>query len=581
MAIDYRTRLNRDSYAMLAQQEMIAGLSPSLVAEWQNTLAQYTEYWRWMDGQVWEEVDKYAVTKSDKQAPLIFPIQLNPLYTAALVHRYTLFGEVPDTGAPLVRPVAIPKSWMMEEEDGEDERPSSGITSGSSAQIESILTPRKESQSSEKARQLAVEVSEILETLWYQSDGRASMLNAAFVSQAIGGCVWKVSYEPWNTMLEPGYPVAFREIEPEFFLPIYSSRDRFNLLGARVGRMIDAYEAKELYGVDAGGKGQCLYMEDWNRETVKVTVDGKSVAYRMPGTNVEIDPSGKHGFGLVPFVYIPHEIVGSFYGVPIVFQLGNLLKEINGRSADIGDAVRNSVERIYLLTNADAADVQVKNLGEGIKILTTGREVPGTQPKRIDVANPPGLPTGTSEFIEFLSKAFWHGAFTPAVAYGEDEGSQRSALTLAFRMWPLTSHIRAERSLWTTALRVMGKMAMQILRVKQGEVNLPKGAIRVTDDHLGHKLQHEWAAMIPRDREAEVNQLVLRHQDGQLSAETSLEMLGDVQDVPEELERIEEEANREAVRTLASQPMNQFGGGPGNGGGSSTVRKPAPKRSAE
>lgn len=579
MAIEFRTRLNRDSYAMLAQPEMIAGLSPSFVAEWQQQLASYTEYWRWMDGQVWEETDRYAVTKSDKQAPLIFPIQLNPLYTAALIHRYTLFGEVPDTGAPLVRPVAIPKSWMMEEEEDEAQV---SITSGSSAQIDSILKPRKESQSSEKARQLAAEVSEVLETLWYQSDGRASMLNAAFVSQSLGGCVWKISYEPWNTMLEPGYPVAFREIEPEFFLPIYSSRDRFNLLGARVGRMIDAYEAKELYGIEAQGRNQLLYMEDWNRETVKVTVDGKSVAYRMPGTNVEIDPSGKHGFGVVPFVYIPHEIVGGFYGVPIVFQLGNLLKEINGRTADIGDAVRNSVERIYLLTNADAADVQVKNLGEGIKILTTGREVPGTQPKRIDVANPPGLPTGTSEFIEFLSKAFWHGAFTPAVAYGEDEGSQRSALTLAFRMWPLTSHIRAERSLWTTGLRVMGKIALKILREKQGETNVPAGAIKITDEHLGHKLQHEWAAMIPRDREAEVNQLILRHQDKQLSAQTSLEMLGDVQDVSEELKRIDDEANLEAVRTLASQPVQQFGaGGGGAGGGGSPTRKPAPKRSAE
>jgi len=556
---------------------MMKDLSPSLISEWQQVLTQYTEYWQWMDGQVWEEVDKYAVTKSDKNVPLVFPIQINPLYTAALVHRYTLFGEVPDTGAPLVRPIAIPKSWMMEDEEEEAVK----LTSGSAAALDRILTPPKENKSSEKARQLASEVSEALEMLWYHSDGRASMLDAAFVSQALGGCVWKVSYEPWNTMLEPGYPVAYRQIEPEFFLPIYSSRDRFNLLGARVGRMIDAYEAKELYGVDAKGKSQLLYMEKWDRTKVEVTVDGEPVAYTVQGTNVAIDPSGPHEYGFVPFVYIPHETVGSFYGVPIIYQMGNLLKELNGRSADIGDAVRNSVERLYLLTNADAGDVQVKNLGEGIKILTTGREVPGTQPKRIDIANPPGLPQGTSEFITFLNRAFWHGAFTPAVAYGEDEGSQRSALTLAFRMWPLTSHIRAERSMWTTALRVMGKMALKILSTKQGGENVPKGVIKISQDHLGHKLQHEWSAMIPRDQEAEVNQLIMRHQDAQLSAETAMNMLGDVQDVKSELKKIEEEQNREAARTLATQPAGGFGGQNQGGGGQSSVRKPSPKRSAE
>jgi len=34
---------------------------------------------------------------------------------------------------------------------------------------------------------------------------------------------------------------------------------------------------------------------------------------------------------------------------------------------------------------------------------------------------------------------------TPAVADGEDEGSQRSAATPDHRMWPLVSHINTER----------------------------------------------------------------------------------------------------------------------------------------
>lgn len=520
----YRSRTN-----LVGSPDIGSGLPTDIVTEWRQQLNKYYQYWAWSDGRVWDQQDQYYVAQQGHDLPLLFPLQINPVHTASVIHRNALFGEVPDMGGPMVRPIAVPKN-KYGDEDG-------GITV------------------TDKGRNDARFVSDILEMLWYQSAGHSAMLDAGYVSQALGGCVFKVSYEPWNTQLEPGLPVAFRQIEPEFFLPVYTMYDRWNLLEARIGRMIDQVEAKEIYGVTTSAN-RVLYLEKWTRTEVTVTVGGEPASIMRNGVAVEL--SGVHDYGLVPIFYIPHETVGMFYGVPIVHQIANLIKELNGRAADIGDAMRNSIERIYIMTNADSGDLRIKDLGDGIKVMSTGREMSGTQPKRIDHIAPPDLPRGTMEYLEFLQKSVWHGSFTPAVAYGEDEGSQRSALTLAFRMWPLTAHVRTERMLWSEGLRLMHKAALQILIKKQtGDFgDMTEGTPwKVQEKHLGHILKADWAPMIPRDRESEVNQIILRHQDEQLSTEGALEKQGDIEDIDRELERIEkmQDDNMEREATLAKK----------------------------
>ena len=516
-------RLNRNRNFLAAEAEIATDLPSALIDEWREQLVKYQNYWQWMDGQVWETVDMHAGVQAGKAPPLLFPVQLNPIYTASIIHRNTLFGEVPDTGVPLMKPRAIPKTR------GEGDR--------------------------KAAKENAAFVTDIIDQIMYQSNSRSTMMDAGFVSQALGGTVFKVSYEPWNNNLAPGVPIAIRQIEPEYFLPIYSSIDRWHLLEARIGRMIDRYEAKERYGIETQ-RDRVLYLEAWKQNTVNITVDGKPAVIQMG--DVEVEMSGTHGWGLVPLVYIPHEQVGQFYGVPIVHELANLLKEFNGRVADVGDAVRNSIERLIILTNADPGELKIKNMGSGIKVIATGREMAGTQGKKIDLVGSVDLPTGTSDYIDFLKKEVWHALFTPAVAYGEDEGSQRSALTLAFRMWPLTAHIRSERSLWTEGWRVLCDYGLRILRKKQkGDYgDLAEGTPwRVEDKHLGHMLTMDWAPMIPRDRESEINQLVLRHQDKQLSTEGVMEKAGDIQDIAEELERVQNDTE-EALKLEAKFAVN-------------------------
>jgi hypothetical protein len=477
-----------------------------------------------MDGEVWETVDKFSSQQSGKAPPLLFPVQLNPIYTAAMIHRQTLFGEVPDTQITPFKPRAIPKTLAS---DRTDDR-----------------------EVDKKAKKTAQYATDVIERILYHSDIRSMALNAGFVSQALGGAVFKVSYEPWNRNLPKGLPVRIHEVEPEFFLPIYGVTDRWHLLGCRLGRMIDRYEAKERYGVNTENDS-VLYLENWSRQGVKITVDGEPASIRI-GNNI-VPLSRPLDWGFVPFVYIPHEIIGQFYGVPIVHEMANLLKEYNGRVADVGDAVRNSIERLIILTNADPGDIRIKNMESGIRIIATGREMSGTQGKKVDLVGSVDLPQGTMDYIDFLRKEVWHGLNTPAVAYGEDEGSQRSALTLAFRMWPLTSHVRTERSLWTTGWQILCDYALRILADKQsGDYgDLAEGTPwKVGEEHLGHMFTMDWAPMIPRDRESEINQLILRHQDEQLSTEGAMEKAGDIQDIAEELERVTAE-REERLKTEA------------------------------
>jgi len=289
-------RLDRERNNLTAEAEIADDLPSALVQEWRSQLWRYQNYWSWMDGRVWETVDIHANVQQGKAPPLLFPVQLNPIYTAAIIHRNTLWGETPDTGVPLVRPLAIPKRHG-----------------------DVAATNRK------SAKKDAQFVNDVLEAILYQSNSRSEFIEAGFVTQTLGGCVFKISYEPWNKNLMDGLPVAFRQIEPEYFLPIYTLSDRWHLREARLGRMIDAYEAKEIYGVDVSKRDRILYLEKWKRNSVSVTVDGKPATIRMGDARVEL--SQKTDFGLVPFVYIPHEVVGQFYGVPIVQEIANLLKD--------------------------------------------------------------------------------------------------------------------------------------------------------------------------------------------------------------------------------------------------------------
>jgi hypothetical protein len=82
------------------------------------------------------------------------------------------------------------------------------------------------------------------------------------------------------------------------------------------------------------------------------------------------------------------------------------------------------------------------------------------------------------KFNQMLEGQYRKETKHPAVADGEDEGSQRSAATLTVRMWPLISHVELERINWTTGLT---KLAFIILTFysKKGLEGITENIVKI------------------------------------------------------------------------------------------------------
>jgi hypothetical protein len=150
-----------------------------------------------------------------------------------------------------------------------------------------------------------------------------------------------------------------------------------------------------------------------------------------------------------------------------------------------------------------------------------------------------------------LYQHFRREAFIPAVADGEDEGSQRSALTLAMRMWPLLSHTSMERVYWTDALSLLDGMILRI-----GKEHSLGG---ITEELLGMRIERRWAPMLPRDREVFINELVNRAGGNLGSIKHLLSLLDDIEDPEGEWEAIKVQIKEmaEAMPKPIQQPGQQ------------------------
>jgi hypothetical protein len=131
--------------------------------------------------------------------------------------------------------------------------------------------------------------------------------------------------------------------------------------------------------------------------------------------------------------------------------------------------------------------------------------------------------------VDMLYSLMRRLAFIPAVADGEDEGSQRSGLTLALRMLPLTGHVEIERIFWTAGLDLVNRMVLKMLSIK--------GANGITMRHAVQRVKEEWAPILPRDREIIVQEVASLMAAKLGSPERLLEILG-VDNIPEEKQLI-------------------------------------------
>jgi len=258
---------------------------------------------------------------------------------------------------------------------------------------------------------------------------------------------------------------------------------------------------------------------------------------------------------MVPFVYIPHIRVRGFYGESIINKtIKGLIKEMNLRFADTGDAISDDSHSSLIGRNIRDSVTNLQ-LPDGKKAINIGGATglgAGEKDPEIYAVNTKSASEPMLKFGEKLENLYRKEARHPAVADGEDEGSQRSSLTLTTRMWPLVAHVELERINWTTGLIKLAKIILVMCE--------RQGVYGITKDHIdNYETNIKWALTLPRDRDELVNEVAIRKKNNLGSLYHLISLFDDVEDVDAEVARIEENIEKEAAR---AQKQSDSANGP-------------------
>lgn len=467
-------------------------------AVWQQQNELYEKMWYYFSGQVFDE--KISDRSEDKK----YPLGINLFKTACFNHRAVLFGEYADKVL----------TFQSEEKTGA-------------------------AQAAEKA----------VERGWSDSHRNSLLLEAGLMSPIFGGHVFRIAYDPVRER------AFFRLIQPTIFFPVWNDDDYHELLEVFVQYEVDARTAALRFNVDLGDAITANILEHWTQDYYEFTVNGKPAywdrqhAYPIAGKNDYIDPAT--GRGIIPFEYFPFDRVGEFYGIPLGKDDMALVDEYNRRMGDMGDAVMDSTHQPMFLVNRPKGKKGLERI-DRVGLNDLGMPAPGQKDPNVFSVKGSDIGPTHMAWLELVRDTARSGMFTPAVSYGEDEGSQRSALTLAFRMWPTTSKVRATRGLWNDCFRSLHHKFLIVVATRGGyNVGRERSSVEVAT-------VPQWAVMLPRDREQLVNEIVIRKQAGIISTMRAIQLLEseDTAWIEEEMARIEADKKAEMdqqIRLAGSQ----------------------------
>ncbi len=477
--------------------------------EFARLQAVYKNLEDWYSGE--ELTDQQQTSEGDQIDT--YPTQYNPIPDAVEKHVGMLFGHYDIQDTPIVRPIAVP------------------------------LT------NDDTAKNTALDLQKLFDTIFYENNANAMFIDNGVNSQIYGGCIFKVLCEPTEDS-DPMYTTAIRisNPHPRYFVAIPSGTNFWDLQEVWVIRPVSVLEAKTLYGItydssENKNDDDMTWLIEYSSKTrLRTTIDNKAVTRTIGNEKVILDQPNP--YGIVPYVYIPHVRKGQFYGESLIEGTIGLVKEMNLRLSDYGDAVSSdshttivvSGQSDYRIEEAQKVSPRVK----AIKVKLTGMGNTGTAKD----SNPDVFQlqqtahTSMGELVDKLLDLFAKTVHIPPVAYGTDEGSQRSSATLVLRMWPLISHAQLERVYWTVGLNRICAIIVRMLSVKfPGKYSKFKNI----------KIKQDWAPYLPKDREAIINEANIRYSSKMTSFQKIQELLGDVED-PEEEYKLVVEAQREAMK---------------------------------
>lgn len=504
-------------YPDVEQRRLAQGIVPFIeddfpasfpYAVWSAKWIEYYYNWRLYTGQIWDELVPNDESGSDEPV-LRFPLRIS--YEKSIADKYAdaLIGEVPDGPEPVIPIRVMPR-----------------------------VSPLDEGPTSDQKR-MAMQDELFVNQVLMDNNGRALQQENVKICQILGGAVFKITWSPQTEYLEHGIKVEI--IMPDFFMPVWDTTAPDHLLEAWVVWRMPAREASILYDFDlTEGAADPLFVEHWTCKTVNITLNGKPLRYKgsyIDSETMEVEDfdityeDHPNIFGEVPFFYIPTERSGQFYGDSVIQPFGGLTREINARLADLGEIIRDSAHPNVYVKNVTTT--RTIDLGGQRDAIDLGVTAPGMAEPTVDLISVPTLADPLVNYPTMLQDVLSRRSNIPGVAEGVDEGSQRSALTLAFRMWPLTARVRAQRTNWGAGTVRMAKFILKIGIMKELAGLTPAHAKNVN-------FYADFSPMIPRDREQIVNEIILALQQGILSPVTALAKLNMVNDPQAEYEKVQE-----------------------------------------
>jgi hypothetical protein len=520
---------------------------------WEEQQKRYRHNWDWFTGYI---LNENKGTTRTGETIYKYPLKINTVRNFSRKHAALLFGEIPEhSHRPLIKCMMRPINMEMEDVQ-EPEVPEAPKPSPTNPTGTPFPKPRQKATPDPRKAE-AKFYANVVNRVFTQSGCDAIFMENGTLSQFLGGSYLTLNYVPWRKDL--AVPIVIRNPKPDFVLPIWTNDDPWDLLEAYIVYRMPSKSAELEWGFKNEGNLSATwvtYVEHWTKTHHSIYLDGKplTATYLVDGVKTTITYNQqKNLFGFVPVYYIPRLRETGFYGSDLVVDIEGLTLELNGRMADTGTAMMNTAHRKWLGRNISQT-IRQKQLDNGQFYTDLGMENPAAKhPPELWPEDPPKWSETMTTFIDTIwEQLLREGSLTP-VAFGEDEGSQRSALTLAIRFWPTTVLAKSQRVFWTQGLIRLAQGIFTMLN----KTNTKVAKEEIPDDVMANfDVEMDWLPMVPRDREQTVNESVLLSSISpipRMSLRRSLENLGDIRDIEEEMEAIFDDMEHAGAQAAQQQ----------------------------
>jgi len=471
----------------------LSNVSASTKSGWEQHLAILQEYYYYISGQVFKEK---VPSNIPEDAADMYPLQMNLCKMMAKAQSDSMFGEWED------------QIFKYVVKDGADSDDTSKKATG------------------------------LLDSIMSASSANSMFWELEFMRNAFRGAPLKIT--PTLT-----YPYIKWSMPPvESFMPIWDPEDENKLLEVYIVYEITRDQARLAYGYDGGGKDIVWRVEHWTKGTYVNTIDNKP----MP------EFSGANPWGFVPFTYIPRVRTTDWFGDALTDELMPIQDELNARLADVGEAINYNAHPVRWGRNLPKG-FNTKNFPiDPNAMWDLGKTIGNSPAPEVGMLEAKAaVGQGVMDYIQFIYDWGRTSSSTPAIAFGEDEGSQRSGTTLEIRMWSLVKSIRRSRSYLAEGVIRAVKMSGEILKQKGHSDISSKVIARLIDGSIVPSL----ADVLPKDHQAIVDE-VLKLRSTQpapsISLETSQKILSRGAG---EVDRIKSELADKVLYPPAPEPSNK------------------------